>query len=286
MQANRPEMLSIKLNMTDDNSAAQLKSSVDGNLASLESPSLPPQIQESVREIRAAVSVNIDKAVVSIGIAKSAPLFGRLKDGAVSGVKAANQVRQKNALRTIGAYTSNFLEMHGQFPPAQRQLEDGKALLSWRVHLLPALEMRDLYLQFQLHEPWDSKHNLKLLEKMPDVYKRNDVTQPGYTTIMRFSGSGTPFVEAFGPRRREITDGVTKTLHVVVAGPEKAVPWTKPVDLPLIPTDPVKALGTLPEGIIHSVMMDGSVREIPATISPDHLRNLIQHNDGQTVPPF
>ena len=49
----------------------------------------------------------------------------------------------------------------------------GKPLLSWRVHLLPFLEENELYEQFKLDEPWDSPHNIKLLDQMPaDVQKR------------------------------------------------------------------------------------------------------------------
>ena len=46
----------------------------------------------------------------------------------------------------------------------------GKALLSWRVALLPFLEENELYKQFHLDEAWDSDHNKKLLAKMPRVF--------------------------------------------------------------------------------------------------------------------
>src|SRR5947207_661102 len=48
--------------------------------------------------------------------------------------------------------------------------KDGKPLLSWRVAILPYLAEKKLYDEFKLDEPWDSKHNIKLLEKMPKPY--------------------------------------------------------------------------------------------------------------------
>jgi hypothetical protein len=54
--------------------------------------------------------------------------------------------------------------------------KNGKVLLSWRVLLLPYLEEGALYKQLKLDEPWDSKHNKKLLEKMPKVFASPRVT--------------------------------------------------------------------------------------------------------------
>src|SRR5262249_29159759 len=43
-------------------------------------------------------------------------------------------------------------------------------LLSWRVAILPYIGQRALYQRFRLNEPWDSKHNKKLLAQMPKVF--------------------------------------------------------------------------------------------------------------------
>jgi len=43
--------------------------------------------------------------------------------------------------------------------------------LSWRVHLLPFLDQKPLYDRFHLDEPWDSEHNKKLLEYIPEVLR-------------------------------------------------------------------------------------------------------------------
>ena len=70
----------------------------------------------------------------------------------------------------------------------------GRALLSWRVAVLPFIEQEPLYKQFKLDEPWDSPHNARLLEKMPrDFVIRDASAPPGHTYYQVFTGPGTLF---------------------------------------------------------------------------------------------
>ena len=59
---------------------------------------------------------------------------------------------------------------YGSLPPAAITDKDGRPLLSWRVAILPFLDRSSLYAKFHLDEPWDSPHNLSLLDAMPNVY--------------------------------------------------------------------------------------------------------------------
>ena len=47
--------------------------------------------------------------------------------------------------------------------------KDDKALLSWRVAILPFIDQDALFKEFKLEESWDSPHNLKLLPRMPTI---------------------------------------------------------------------------------------------------------------------
>src|SRR5262249_4909971 len=64
-----------------------------------------------------------------------------------------------------------FHEKYRQFPPTEIGDEQGAALLSWRVLLLPYLGEHALYREFKLDEPWDGPNNKKLLPRMPDIYR-------------------------------------------------------------------------------------------------------------------
>ncbi|HEY7158442.1 MAG TPA: DUF1559 domain-containing protein, partial [Gemmataceae bacterium] len=80
--------------------------------------------------------------------------------------KAARQ-RSKDNMQKLGIAMHTYHDVNDHFPPATIYDKDGKALLSWRVLLLPYLEQDDLFAQFHFDEPWDSKHNKPLLAKMP-----------------------------------------------------------------------------------------------------------------------
>ena len=69
----------------------------------------------------------------------------------------------------------------------------GKQLLSCGPP--PALPRGNcLYKKFKLDEPWDSKHNLALLDKMPKVFAspRATVKRKGYTVAIRCSPAPAP----------------------------------------------------------------------------------------------
>lgn len=193
------------------------------------------------------------------------------------------RMQTMNQLRYIGIAMINHAAIHDRLPPTEKHLVNGKATLSWRVHLLPYLGQQQLYNEFHLNEPWDSPHNKSLVNKIPDDYKSQGVKQKGYTTCMTFSGTGTPFPDGPGPRLQDFKDGISDTILLVSAGPTKAVPWTKPVDLPLDVKNPARVLGLKSDDSLIIILADGSVKSIPLTISPETLKHLIQPDDGNKI---
>ena len=59
-------------------------------------------------------------------------------------------------------------------PAASSYDPEGKPLLSWRVYVLPHMEQQALFNQFHLDEPWDSEHNRKLIDQMPELFADPD----------------------------------------------------------------------------------------------------------------
>jgi hypothetical protein len=128
-------------------------------------------------------------------------------------------------------------------PTAAIYSKDGRPLLSWRVAILPYIEQDDLYRQFRLDEPWDSAHNIKLLDRMPKVFRLEGFApQPSNKTHFQvFIGPNTPFKGPQGLRfPAEVTDGTSNTFGVVEA--KTAVSWTQPRDIP-VGNGQVPALG-------------------------------------------
>ena len=112
---------------------------------------------------------------------------------AVQGAReAARRVHCTNNLRQIGLAFHLYLSKEVNGPlPGDIVGKDGKALLSWRVAILPFVEQAELYKQFKLDHPWDGEHNKKLLAKMPDVYRIVPEAKGATRTYYQgFSGPG------------------------------------------------------------------------------------------------
>jgi hypothetical protein len=135
-------------------------------------------------------------------------------------------------LSSIGGALHAYYEDHGNLPPATVIDKDGRPLYSWRVLLLPYLDL-EMAKQFKLDEPWDGPHNKLMLEKDVHEYRcRAARDSPGMTRYKAFVGPGT----AFGRSSVKWDDLAEKAL-VVIAG--EAVPWSKPADLTYDPDGPL-----------------------------------------------
>jgi hypothetical protein len=198
-----------------------------------------------------------------------------------------------NNLKQIALGFHNFHDTYGRMPAAAVTDAKGKALLSWRVALLPFLEEGRLYREFKLDEAWDSNHNKKLLAKIPKVYAppvAGKPAKPNATYYQVFTGSDTPFnprwstrtgTVTLGPRIANFTDGTSNTILVAEAG--APVPWTKPDDLAYDAKKAVPKLGGLfPEGF-HVAMADGAVRYLGRKVPEKALRALVTPSGGEVI---
>jgi Protein of unknown function (DUF1559) len=135
-----------------------------------------------------------------------------------------------NNLKAIGLALENYHQDHGRFPPSVVYNPEGRPLYSWRVLILPYLEQKDLYDNFDLNEAWDSPRNRQLLARRPAVYDPVGVAaEPTLTYSQVFVGKGTAFEGREGTTLTDFPDGPERTILVVEAA--DPVPWTKPIDL-------------------------------------------------------
>jgi uncharacterized protein DUF1559 len=198
----------------------------------------------------------------------------------------------KNNFKQIGLAMHNFHDTHKHFPAATSTDKKAKQLLSWRVHILTFLNQVPLYQQFHLDEPWDSEHNKTLIKKMPEVYASPydpELNDQGETRYLVPRGKGTIFdgngkTEGnvpLGTRIRDIRDGVENTILVLEAAPETAVIWTKPDDLTVDFTNPLKGLNNSRQIGFHMLMSDGTVRFGWEAMNLDTLKALLTRDGGE-----
>lgn len=198
-------------------------------------------------------------------------------------------------LNKIAEAMHNYVDDHDKrLPPAALRSNAGKPLLSWRVVLLPYLGEEALYRKFRLDEPWDSDHNLALLDEMPKVYGTAypDRIPPFTTRFQVFVGPGTPFETTKGSHYfDDFPDGTGDT--VLVAEARDPVPWTKPVDIVYSPDAPIPELGPGPDTIrwrfyrlvphrFTLAFASGNSRRLDRPfVTDEQLRHLIVRNDGK-----
>jgi hypothetical protein len=196
--------------------------------------------------------------------------------------ESRRRAKSLDNLKHIGLAMHNYHDIYKHFPPAATVDKDGKKLLSWRVHVLPYVEQGELYRQFKLDEPWDSEHNKKLIEKMPDVFHVPALPRlPKYTTTYLVPvGEETIFHDNKGTPLKEIRDGTAKTIMIVEADADQAVIWTKPGDWQFDPKEPARGLGKLRGTGFLAAFADASVRTVSIEKNKDVLPRFFMRADG------
>ena len=198
--------------------------------------------------------------------------------------EAARRSQSMNNLKQLGLAMHNFHEVHKKFPPQASVDKDGNPLLSWRVHLLPYLDEFELYQQFHLDEPWDSDHNIKLLEKMPAVFSNPNLPSKTQTVYLGLVSDNSLFQTGTGLPVRKITDGLSQTMMFVEAGPNQLRNWTEPSDLEFRQQQPLQGLTGLRPGGFLATICDGSVRFISNSIDPQSIRAMVSVDGREIVP--
>lgn len=273
-----------------------------------------PKIRQQVPTIGQVVpllrpTVQADRVIVTIKAEAVALIVKRLLLPAMAAAKAsAHRERRMNQFKQLALAMHNWSEANKKdgirrFPPAAITSEQGEPLLSWRVAILPYLEQQELYDQFHLDEPWDSEHNKKLLEQMPDVYRDHELASvlgtdrlaPGSTTYVVPVGEGLVFGGKDPTPLKEITDGLSKTIMIVEVTPDRAVPWTKPAEwrvdkitrdpktFRITSGDPLRGVRRTDRGFFTVVLCDGAGRIIANEIDPSQFYSLLTRAGGEVI---
>jgi prepilin-type processing-associated H-X9-DG protein len=235
-----------------------------------------------------AMGVVLVGLLVCGGVALMLPEFG-------GGARpAAQRSHCMNNLKQIALALHNYHDVYKCFPPAVITDKDGRPMRSWRVAILPFLERRDLYDQYDFSQPWDSPKNRALAGIPMAVYQCPSAGNPTptETNYVMIVGKGTIGGE---PNEKvgfqHVTDGTSNTIAVVeVVG--TGIHWMEPRDLSIDELSFVlndgsgKGLSSRHPGGVNVALADGSVRFIADGVDPETLRRLILRNDGQAVPQF
>ena len=207
---------------------------------------------------------------------------------------AARRMQCSNNMKMIGLAMHNYHDTWVAMPPLYTVDENGKPLHSWRVLILPFVDQSMLYQEIRLDEPWDSEHNKRFHDRMPDVFKcpDNPAAKPGkaccYSAI---AGEGLIPAKKKGDMTAgsfaRLVDGTSNTIFTIEV--KEPFCWMDPTaDITLdelakgINAKDGRASSYHPGGC-NVGMFDGSIKFFSNTIDKDTLRALGDCDDGRPV---
>lgn len=187
-------------------------------------------------------------------------------------------------LKTIAAAFHRYHDEHGHFPPPVLRGPDGKTPYSWRVAILPAMGEQELYDEYDRNQRWNSSDNLKVLDKIPEVFRHPaddaDSTNAGYFV---FSGEHTAVGEPDGDgiAMRDIWDGTSNTLLAVEA--QRDIAWTRPKDIAFVEYDTPTSIGGWFDDGFFAATSDGWVSYFRSPPDERSLRAVITRDKNEIV---
>jgi hypothetical protein len=227
--------------------------------------------------------------------------LGLLMPAVQSAREAAPRAQCANNLQQISLALLNYEAVNGCFPPAYIADKNGKPMHSWRVLILPYMEMKPLYDAYDFAEPWDGPKNKTLsatcvmgyiCPSEPNAYA-SATNQTSYVAVVGRNAAWP------GEKTRKLGSvdfaGGTSNTIMVVEVANSGIPWMEPRDLLL---DALEGTGAKSPALTVSsnhgpqedfffkydhgcganvVMADGSVHYLPPrSLSAEHLRKILQ----------
>jgi type II secretory pathway pseudopilin PulG len=240
-------------------------------------------IEKRMLPKRDGVTVTLEAGIGGATSASSVGMLAALLLPAVQQAReAARRSASKNNMKQLMLAFHNYYDVYKHFPARANYDNNGKPLLSWRVHILPFIDQQALYRRFKLNEPWDSPHNKQLIRLMPITYANPNLPAGSVTNYLAVIGADS-VVSATGVKMRQITDGTSNTAVLVEVDVNRAVPWSKPVDHEIEAKDPKAGLGSLRPGGFHMAMADGSVRFVRISVDPKYIQAVVTKSGREVV---
>lgn len=234
-------------------------------------------LQPTVRESQVILTLDESQADALLQLAAAA---------IAATAEPASVMQTQNNLKQLALGLHNYHSANNALP-TYHKMEQSKGL-SWRVHILPYIEHSDLYNEFHLDEAWDSPHNIRLLERMPQIFKpvipigSKETVKPFHTTYVAPIGEKTVFGQDKVVDFQHVTDGTSNTVIFVELKTEHAIPWTSPEEYRFDPANPAAKLRSF-NGRVITTYMDGSVRTISESEPAAAWNAVFSRNGGEVV---
>jgi hypothetical protein len=209
--------------------------------------------------------------------------------------QAAERMSAMNNMMQIGLAMHNYEDANGSFPLAYSPINAPPGAprrgMSWRVALMPYIEGKTPFAQYNALEPWDGPSNAQFRTMPFRVYQFPGdppaTTQSSFQVFVTVPGASPhsmfnhPTEAKNKVRTIDITDGWANT--ILIAESATAVPWPSPQDMPFDPAQPPPPLGSRLSGGAIIGLADGQARQLSPNINPMTLKALITRDGGEQI---
>jgi type II secretory pathway pseudopilin PulG len=234
----------------------------------------------------AGASIGVIIGVVLVGMLLCGGILVALLLPAVQAAReAARRSQSTNNMKQLGLAMHNYHDTYQSFPPAVVRDENGTALYSGRVLLLPFMEQSALFNAFDKTKAWNAPENAHIVASRIATFEdpSSPATGAPHTDYFFVTGAGSIFEEGKPHNLAQISDGTSNTIWML-EGKNGNVHWAEPKDFD------IGQLGSVPPGNHPSgnvaAFADGSVRFLSRSIDPATLRALLTSDGGEPVPQF
>ncbi|MEM9645440.1 MAG: DUF1559 domain-containing protein [Planctomycetota bacterium] len=195
--------------------------------------------------------------------------------------RSQEKTRRVNDLKQIGLALHNHHAAFRAFPTDIGN-DDGKALLSWRVAVLPFMEQAKLHEVIDKSVPWNQQGDANLDDIIVPTYSTKDHQTTIRIPVIRGSlwNTDTPPADF-----SKIIDGTSNTIAMIDAPASAAVPWMKPGYLRLDEDDLLNGVfGNREE--THVLFFDGSVHRLKRSeMTNEKLRAMLTFAGRELIDP-
>jgi type II secretory pathway pseudopilin PulG len=205
---------------------------------------------------------------------------------------AARRMQSSNHLKQLALAMQNYHDVFNALPPAIVTDDNGNALYSGRVLLLPFMEQQSLYDQFDKSQAWDSPTNLPLSKTDIVTFIDPAATKriSGQTDYLFVVGKGTVFEPKAGEKgwlkrsMADLLDGTSNTMFMVEIKNDiknSGIHWSEPRDLNISAPMPLPP-GNHPN-VNLAVFYDGHTTAIIKNTPPQIIRDLSTSAGGEQI---
>lgn len=213
---------------------------------------------------------------------------------AVSSVRSTPPLANcQSNMRNVALAILNYEAVNQHFPVAATRSEDGAPSKSWRVEILPQLELQYIRDRYDDSLPWDAPANLEVaktqipLFRCPAARQPSEKTELSTTNYVLITGPGTVFPDGKHSVASDIKDGFFNTIIMMEIN-DSDIAWSEPRDLTV---DEAIALFNRPASVRKKhptnhksgrvvAFADGHIDFAPEDTPPEVLRALFHIDDG------